>query len=164
MGPYTPTHTRAANLALKVEAKECPWLHKMKKQAPTRTRQTQYPPELIVLSLLLMGDGMQASRVNGAVYNVLRQSGLLDTDEDIGFPKRQTLGNWRYGMNHVCRVQIGMCLTRMSVDKNQVLTGDGTPVRGRHVEGAILTTRECCIAMVPWIQVGNAMVVGGCNT
>ena len=57
-----------------------------------------------------------------------------------------------------------MCLTRMSVDKRQVLTGDGTPLRGRHVEGVILSTMECRIAMVPWIQATKVGSMSAANT
>ena len=67
-------------------------------------------------------------------------------------------------MNHICRVQIGLVLTRMTTDKSQVLTGDGTPVKGRHVEGAILSTMECRIAMVPWLQASKAGTMSAANT
>ena len=83
-----------------------------------RQRQDHHAPELIVLSLLLMGDGMQASRVNGSVCSVLRQVGLLRPEDAIKLPDQTTHRKWRYGINHICRVQIGMALTRMSADKH----------------------------------------------
>ena len=159
----------AATEVLKVEHKGRPaWLHKLVTQTD-RPKQCHHAPELIAMSILMQGDGIKSSRVNNAVFAVLRQSGMLD-DEHVScsdvqnLPDQTSHRRWRYGMNYVCRVQIGLTLTRMATDKSQVLTGDGTPVKGRHVEGAILSTMECRIAMVPWVQASKAGRMSAANT
>ena len=46
----------------------------------------------------------------------------------------------------------------------QVLTGDGTPVRGKHVECFVITTEDVKIAMIPWVQAGKASQLSADNT
>ena len=46
----------------------------------------------------------------------------------------------------------------------QVLTGDGTPVNGKHVEGFVITTEDVNIAMIPWVQAGKTSSLSAENT
>ena len=46
----------------------------------------------------------------------------------------------------------------------QVLTGDGTPVNGKHVEGFVITTNDVNIAMIPWVQAGKTSSLSAENT
>ena len=45
-----------------------------------------------------------------------------------------------------------------------MLTGDGTPVNGKHVESFIITTDDVKIAMIPWVQAGKASQLSAENT
>ena len=45
----------------------------------------------------------------------------------------------------------------------QVLTGDGTPVSGKHVECFVITTEDVKIAMLPWVQAGKASELSANN-
>ena len=74
------------------------------------------------------------------------------------------LPRWRFGMTHVCQVHIGMALTKAAVDKQQILTGDGTPVNGKHVECFVITTEDVKIAMLPWVQAGKGSELSANNT
>ena len=46
----------------------------------------------------------------------------------------------------------------------KVLTGDGTPVNGKHVEGFVITTNDVNIAMIPWVQAGKTSSLSAENT
>lgn len=45
-----------------------------------------------------------------------------------------------------------------------MLTGDGTPVNGKHVECFVITTEDVKIAMIPWVQAGKASELSANNT
>ena len=45
-----------------------------------------------------------------------------------------------------------------------MLTGDGTPVNGKHVEGFVITTDDVNIAMIPWVQAGKTSSLSAENT
>ena len=82
-----------------------------------------YPPEMILSSMMMMANGTPASQVNANIIAVLTMTNKLgkgiDNDK-YNWPDETTLGRWRYGMTHVCQVQIGMELTKAARDKQQV--------------------------------------------
>lgn len=81
-----------------------------------------------------MANGVTASQVGNNIITVLSGTGKLGEEGRFNWPDQTAFRRWRYGMTHVCRVQIGMELTRAAHNKRQVLIGDGTPVAGKHVE------------------------------
>ena len=126
-----------------------------------------YPPEMILTSMMMMANGTPASKVTDNIIAVLAMTNKLGEgiDQDkYNWPDETTLGRWRYGMAHVCQVQIGMELTKAAIDKQQVITGDGTPVGGKHVECFVITTEDVKIAMIPWVQAGKASELSANNT
>ena len=74
--------------------------------------------------MLMMGDGTMASRVEAQVRLMLRACAkdeeAADRMNDVQLPDQTTYRRWRYGMGHLCMVQIGMLLTQAAhEDKNQ---------------------------------------------
>ena len=116
-----------------------------------------------MMSMMMMANEVKASKVNDNIIAVLSGTGKLN-EELYNWPDQRTHRRWRFGMAHVARVQIGMELTKAANDKKQVLTGDGTPVTGKHVEGFVITTKDVNIAMIPWVQAGKASELSAENT
>lgn len=116
---------------------------------------TRYPPELVMMSMVSMANGTEASKINANITSVLEGTGRFDP-ERYQMPDQTTHRQWRFGMAHVCQVHIGLELTKAANNKKQVLTGDGTPVSGKHVESFVITTDDVNIAMIPWVQVIHA--------
>ena len=85
-----------------------------------------YPPELIMTAVTLMANCVPASQVTANIVSVFQSTGRLADPTQYHWPDETTYRRWRYGMAHICRVQIGMELTKAAHDKKQVLTGDGT--------------------------------------
>ena len=123
-----------------------------------------YPAEFIMTAMMLMGNGVPASQVTANVVSIFEGTGKLGDPTRYNWPDQTTYRRWRYGMEHICRVQIGMELTKAAHDKRQVLTGDGTPVNGKHVESFIITTSDVKIAMIPWVQAGKGSELSAHNT
>ena len=144
------------------------------------------------MSMKLMANGVPSSQVNENITTVLDGTEKLDKDM-YNWPDATTYRRWRYGMRHVCEVQIGMELTRAANNKKQVylslnykiikltlnpllyirtcthtriqvLTGDGTPVSGKHVECFVITVDDVKIAMLPWVQAGKTSLLSAENT
>ena len=106
---------------------------------------------------------IHSSKVSANIVSVL--SGTGELHEDLyNWPDERTQRRWRFAMEHICQVQIGMALTKAANDKRQVLTGDGTPVGGKHVEGFVITTEDVNIAMLPWVQPGKTSELSAENT
>ena len=122
-----------------------------------------YPPEFIMMTMMLMGNGVEASRVNSNITAVFEGTGKWDFKR-YNMPDETTCRRWRFGMTHICQVQIGLELTKAANNKQQVLTGDGTPVAGKHVESFVITTDDVNIAMIPWVQAGKASEMSAENT
>ena len=78
-----------------------------------------YPPELIMMSMLMMANGTEASKVNSNIVTVLDGTGRLD-EELYNWPDQRTYRRWRFGMAHVCQVHIGLALTKAAHNKQQV--------------------------------------------
>lgn len=138
-----------------------PWMADMLKVPGVRPK--PYPAEMIEKAMKLMADGVPASKINEAFVDVL-ETDLGDLKKRYNWPDQTTHRRWRYGMAHVCRVQIGLELTKAAHNKKQVLTGDGTPVNGKHVESFVITTEDVKIAMIPWVQAGKGSQLSAENT
>ena len=78
-----------------------------------------YPPELVMMSMILMANGTEASKVNSTIVSVLDATGKLDEDL-YNWPDQRTHRRWRFGMAHVCQVHIGLELTKAAHNKQQV--------------------------------------------
>ena len=78
-----------------------------------------YPAELIIMSMKLMANGVPASQVDANITTCLYGTEKL-TKEQYNWPDETTYRRWRYGMKHVCEVQIGMELTKAANNKQQV--------------------------------------------
>ena len=78
-----------------------------------------YPPELIMMSMVLMANGTEASKVHKNIVAVLDGTGKLN-ESNYNWPDQRTHRRWRFGMTHVCQVHIGMELTKAAHDKQQV--------------------------------------------
>ena len=158
------TYTHIPTTDLKSKTHPFPWMSGMVKQRTEADAQSgHYPPELILMSLSLMANGKPASQVNADITTVLSGGENFDTDR-YRWPDQTTHRRWRFGITHVCQVQIGMELTRAANNKKQVLTGDGTPVNGKHVESFVITTDDVKIAMIPWVQAGKGSELSAENT
>ena len=157
-------------------------------------RRKPYPPELIMTSMLLMGNGVPSSKVKDNIIAVfsgtrsctaetskpaIRKSHRNDSSPTPAdatssqsadlktryfWPDQTSQRRWRFGMAHVCRCHIGMELTKAANDKKQILTGDGTPVNGKHVECFVITTADVKIAMLPWVQASKTSELSAENT
>ena len=113
--------------------------------------------------MLLMGNGVPSSKVVDNIIAVWSTAENFDSQR-YHWPDQTTERRWRFGMSHVCQVHIGMALTKAADDKRQMLTGDGTPVNGKHVECFVITTGDVKIAMLPWVQAGKTAELSAENT
>ena len=99
-----------------------------------------YPPELIMMSMLLQANGVPSSQVNENIITVLAGTGKLDADI-YNYPDQGTHRRWRFGMTYVCQVQIGMELTQAANNKQQVPTTHSPPTHSHtpHTHSVALT-------------------------
>ena len=108
-----------------------------------------------------------ASRIGDQVRLMLRACANDDEEaikmDDVQLPDQTTYRRWRYGMGHLCLVQIGMLLTRSHEDKKQIIIGDGTPVNGRHVENFTIKSTTGNVYMIPWVQAGKGSKLSATN-
>ena len=78
-----------------------------------------YPPEFIMMSMMLMANGTEASKVNSTIVSVLDATGKL-VEDLYNWPDQRTHRRWRFGMTYVCQVHIGLMLTKAARNKQQV--------------------------------------------
>ena len=130
-------------------------------------KKAPYPIKLVEIAQKMMGDGIMASKVESQVRLMLEataQDEAVRKDmEGVKLPDQTTFRRWRYGMAHLCMVQIGMLLTAAATDRKQVLVGDGTPVEGKHVENFVINTSQGEVCMIPWVQAGKTSKLSAQN-
>ena len=121
---------------MKDQTHPAPWMCEMLKANTKldkngRAIVSPYPPELIMMSMLLQANGVPSSQVNENIITVLAATGKLDADL-YNFPNQVTHRRWRFGMTYVCQVQIGMQLTQAANNKQQVATDHSCSLAHTH--------------------------------
>lgn len=137
------------------------WLQHM--MDPTQPKGTRHAPEFILASMRAMGRGAMSSRVNDLAKIFYESVGIVIPKQNL--PDQTTQRRWRYGMQYICMVQVGEVLTRAvrNGDTKMVITSDGTPVDGFHVEGAVVKFKGGQLSLVPHIQGSKDAETSGKN-
>ena len=107
------SHAWTSHIYTELSQHPAPWMQEMLKVGTSSNGKRivkPYPAELILMSMKLMANGVPSSQVNDNITTVLDGTEKLDKTM-YNWPDETTHRQWRYGMKHVCEVQIGMELT-----------------------------------------------------
>ena len=121
-----------------------------------RGKRRPFPLPFVLVCMELLGNGTMASRVSQNIKSVLRFAGHAFSDTEL--PHQTTLRKWRFSMAYICMAQVGHALTQAARngERNLVLNSDGTPVKGFHVEGCIVTVNGKSLTLIPRVQGSKA--------
>ena len=115
----------------------------------SRGKRKPFPLRFVLLCMELLGNGSMASRVSQNIASVLRFAGHPLSDNQL--PHETTLRKWRFSMAHICMKQVGHALTQAArnAERNLTMCSDGSPVKGFHVEGCIVTVNGKSLSLIP---------------